>query len=90
MEVDMVADMEVDKVVDKVTDMVADMATDKKEEKWGMQKKKKNGHAISRQKIQFGERVGNRGWLTGPKLIQSETYPACASSKLCEFIKTVR
>ena len=68
MEVDMVADMEVDKVVDKVTDMVADMATDKKEEKWGMQKKKKNGHAISRQKIQFGERVGNRGWLIGPKL----------------------
>ena len=64
----MVANMEVDKVVDKVTDMVADMATDKKEEKWGMQKKKKNGHAISRQKIQFGERVGNRGWLIGPKL----------------------
>ena len=40
--------------------------------------------------IQFGERVGHGGWLTGPKLIQSETYPACASSKLCEFIKTVR
>ena len=27
-----------------------------------------------------------RGWLIGPKLFRLEAYPACASSKLCEFI----
>ena len=37
--------------------------------------------------IQFGERVGHGGWLIGPKLFRPEAYPACASSKLCEFIK---
>ena len=36
--------------------------------------------------IQFGERVGHGGWLIGPKLFRPKAYPACASSKLCEFI----
>ena len=36
--------------------------------------------------IQFGERVGHRGWLLGPKLFRPEAFPACASSKLSEFI----
>ena len=36
--------------------------------------------------IQFGERFGHGGWLIGPKLFRPEAYPACASSKLCEFI----
>ena len=36
--------------------------------------------------IPIGERVGHGGWLIGPKLFQFEAYPACASSKLCEFI----
>ena len=39
--------------------------------------------------IQFGERVGHGGWLIGPKLFQSKAYPACASSKLCEFISDI-
>ena len=37
--------------------------------------------------IQFGERVGHEGWLIGPKLFDPEAYLACASSKLCEFIR---
>ena len=29
----------------------------------------------------------SRGWLIGPKLFRPEPlYPACASSKLCDFI----
>ena len=36
--------------------------------------------------IQFGERVGHMGWLIGPKLFDPKQYPACVSSKLCEFI----
>ena len=37
--------------------------------------------------IQFGERVGHGGWLIGPKLFRPKPlYPACASSKLCDFI----
>ena len=37
--------------------------------------------------IQFGERVGHGGWLIGPKLFDPKQYPACASSKFCEFIQ---
>ena len=36
--------------------------------------------------IQFGERIGHRGWENGPKLFRPEAYPACGSSKLCKFI----
>ena len=36
--------------------------------------------------IQFGERVGQGGWLIEPKLFRPEAYPACASSRLWEFI----
>ena len=36
--------------------------------------------------IQFDERVVYRCWLSGPKLFRPEACPACASSKLCEFI----
>ena len=35
--------------------------------------------------IQLGERVYQRGWLIGSKLSRPKAYPACASSKLCEF-----
>ena len=52
MEVDMVADMEVDKMADMEVDMVADMVAD----------------IDINMEIQFGERVGHRGWLIGPKL----------------------
>ena len=38
--------------------------------------------------IQFGERVGHEGWLTGLKLFRPEAYLACTSSKLCEFISS--
>ena len=34
--------------------------------------------------IQFGERVGHRGWLIGPKLFGPKV--SGDSSKLCEFI----
>ena len=78
MEVDMVADMEVDMVVVMEVDMVADMVADEKEEK--------KGHAISRQKVQFGEIVGHGGWLIGPKLFRPEAYLICVSSKLSELI----
>ena len=36
--------------------------------------------------IQFDERVVYWCWLSGPKLFRPEACPACASSKLCEFI----
>ena len=36
---------------------------------------------------QFGERVGHRGWLIGPKFFRPKAYPTCMSSKLCEFIE---
>ena len=36
--------------------------------------------------IQFGERVGHGGWLIWPNFFDPTLYPACTSSKLCEFI----
>ena len=39
--------------------------------------------------IKFGEIVCHGGWLIGPKLFRPEVYLACASFKLCEFIKSV-
>ena len=36
--------------------------------------------------IHFGERIGHRGWLIGPKLFRPEAYPTRVSFKLCEFI----
>ena len=36
--------------------------------------------------IQFGECVGHRGWLIGPKLFGPKAYLSYASSKLCELI----
>ena len=69
---DMLADMVANIEVDKVADMVAD--------------NKKINIDINVE-IQFGERIGHDGgWLIGPKLFRPEAYPACASSKLCEFI----
>ena len=49
-------------------DMVADMLTDKKI------------NIGINMEIQFGERVGHGGWLTGLKLFRPEAYLACASS----------
>ena len=36
--------------------------------------------------IQFGERVGHRGCLIGPKPFLPKAYPACTSSKLYKLI----
>ena len=76
MEFDMVVDMDVDKVVDIEMDMVANMEVD-------METDIDIDIDIE---IQFGERVGHGGWLIRPKLFQPEACPACAFSKLCEFI----
>ena len=63
--------MEVDKVADIELDMVADMEVDI--------------NINIDMEIQL--RVGHGGWLIVPKPFLPEAYPACASSKLCEFIK---
>ena len=74
-EVHMVADMEVDKVADTVADMMAD--------------KKKLFltdmllHTVVDKVV--GMVAGHGCWLIGPKPFRPEPYPACASSKLCEF-----
>ena len=39
--------------------------------------------------IKFGEIICHEGRLIGPKLFRPEVYLACASFKLCEFIKSV-
>ena len=84
MEVHMVADMEVDKVAvmvaDKEADMVADMVVDNKYDI--------DINININMEIQLGERVGHESCLIGPKLFRPEAYPACATSKLCEFIET--
>ena len=56
MELDMVADMEVDKVTDKVANMVLDMVAD----------------ININMEIQCGERVGQGGYLIGPKLFSTQ------------------
>ena len=61
------------KVADKVVDMVAD---EKEKEKKGHAKKKNKRYPIWWESW-------SRGWLIGPK---PEAFPACASSKLCEFM----
>ena len=65
----MVLDMVADMEVDKVADIVVDMVAD----------------IDIDMEIQLGERVYQRGWLIGSKLSRPKAYPACASSKLCEF-----
>ena len=52
-----------------------------------MTQDKKNDVNINME-TQFGEKVDHGGWLIGPKLFRPEPYPACVSSKLCEFILT--
>ena len=83
MEVDKVADIVADKKIkfaDMKLDMVADMKVDK------VANMVANMVADINMEIQFGERVGHGGWLIRPKLFQPEACPACAFSKLCEFI----
>ena len=78
----MVSDMEVDKVADKVAYMVADMFA-----KMVADKKKRKNYINISMEIQFGERVGHKGWLIRPKLFRPKAYPTCLSSiKLCKFI----
>ena len=61
-------------------DMVADMEEDKVAEEVAA---KRNDIDINiNMEIQFGERVGNGGWLIGPKFFWPKPYLACASSKL--------
>ena len=55
-----------------MTDMLLHMVADKE--------------TVIDKEIQFGERVGHRGWLIRPKLVRPKAYPTCVSSKLCEFI----
>ena len=84
MEFDMVVDMDVDKVVDIEVDMVADLEVDKVAD---MEVDMETDIDIDIDiEIQFGKRVGHGGWLIRPKLFQPEACPACAFSKLCEFI----
>ena len=55
--------------------VVADMVADKKREKADMELD------------MVADMVAGYGcWLIGPKLFRPEAYPACVSSKLCEFI----
>ena len=75
MELDMVADMELDMVADIKVDKVADMEVDI------------DINININKEIRFGERVGHKGWLNGPKLFRLEAYhPTCASSMLCKLI----
>ena len=69
-----VVDMELDMVADIKVDKVADMEVDI------------DINININKKIRFGERVGHEGWLIESKLFRPEAYPACISSKLCEFI----
>ena len=64
MELDMVADMELDMVADIKVDKVADMEVDT------------DINININKEIRFGERVGHKGWLIGPKLFRLEAYPA--------------
>ena len=60
--------------------MVADMEEDKVAEEVAA---KRNDIDINiNMEIQFGERVGNGGWLIGPNFFLPKPYLACASSKL--------
>ena len=86
---DMVANEKKEKK--KVADMELDMMADMKVDKVAAMVAQKNDIDIDivinvKMQIQFGERVGHGGWLIGPKLFLLEAYPACVSSKLCEFI----
>ena len=95
MEVDMVADMMVDIVTNMELDMVSNMEVAKvadMEDEGGhnfiIMTRFHNSYQIS-QIGQFGTRIGRGGWLIGPKLFRPEVYPACASSKLSEFINSI-
>ena len=81
-EVDMVADMEVDKVVDIEVDIVTDINIDINIDI----DIDIDINVNINMEIQFGERVGHGGWLIWSKLFRPKAYPACASSKLSEFI----
>ena len=60
--------------VDMVADMEVDMVADM---------------VTDNMEIKFGEIICHGGRLIGPKLFRPEVYLACASFKLCEFIKSV-
>ena len=72
----MVAEMAADMKVNMVTNMEADMVTDMEMDtiltKFTISSKFHNFDQIC--------------WLIGPKHFRPEAFPACASSKLCEFI----
>ena len=65
------ADMEVDRVADKLADMVADNK-EKLTLTW---------------KFNLPEELVTEVGLLGPNFFDPKVYPACPSSKLCEFIK---
>ena len=67
---DMVSDMEVSKVADKVAYMVADMFA-----KMVADKKKRKNYINISMEIQFGERVGHKGWLIRPKTFSTKSLP---------------
>ena len=66
----MVSDMEVSKVADKVAYMVADMFA-----KMVADKKKRKNYINISMEIQFGERVGHKGWLIRPKIFSTKSLP---------------
>ena len=78
----MVSDMEVSKVADKVAYMVADMFA-----KMVADKKKRKNYINISMEIQFGERVGHKGWLIRPKIFdQKLTRLACLLSFVSLFL----
>ena len=73
MELDILADMEVDKVADIEVDIVTDMEVDIVSDiKIDLNIDIKIDIHINME-IQFGERVGHRDWLIGPKLFSKLT-----------------
>ena len=67
-------DMVTDMEVDKVDDIGVNMVADI--------------DVDINMEFQIGEIVGHGGWLIGSKLFRPKAFPACASSKLYEFIRS--
>ena len=78
----MVADMEVHMVVDKVADMVAVMVVDKK------RRRKKLTLTLTSTLTWKSNLVRElvTGLVNRAQTFLTQSLPACASSKLCEFI----
>ena len=75
MDVHLVTGIVADKVADKQKNILADMELDM---------------VADKEVDKVTDMVAGHGcWLIGPKLFRPEVYPACASSKLSEFINSI-